>query len=134
MNEKFLSDYVNFVESVMSKTSMDTEVFIERLQELERTGMKPALLDTAATGLAGETGEFNDIVKKMFFQGKHPTQEVKTHLAKELGDVIFYWITACMALGVDPYDVIAQNQFKLSNRYPDGFSVDRSENKPESDV
>jgi|AntAceMinimDraft_11_1070367.scaffolds.fasta_scaffold155308_2 NTP pyrophosphatase (non-canonical NTP hydrolase) len=133
-NEKFLNDYSEFVESVMSATSLDTEVYIDRLRELMGTGIEPSLLQTGAIGLAGESGEFNDLVKKIMFQGKPITDETRTHLEKELGDIFFYWTTACMALSVDPYAVIAKNQFKLSNRYPEGFSTTRSENKPATDV
>ena len=132
--QKELNQYAEFVESVMSKASMDTEVYIDRLRELMGAGIEPSLLSTAATGLAGEAGEFNDLVKKILFQGKPLTDEVRTHLSKELGDIIFYWITACLTLNVDPYDVIKQNQDKLSNRYPAGFAVKRSETRSADDV
>lgn len=129
-----LNTYSDFVDSVMSSKSKNIEEFIEVLREIERQGVNAPLLDTGATGLAGESGEFNDIVKKVLFQGKQLDDATKAHLMKELGDVIFYWVTACRALNIDPNEVVAANHAKLSARYPDGFSAYRSENKAKDDL
>jgi NTP pyrophosphatase (non-canonical NTP hydrolase) len=129
-----INKYSQFVDSVLSSQSKNLEDFIQSLRNIQEQGVSPSLLDTAATGLAGEGGEFNDIVKKLFFQGKPLTDEVKTHLKKELGDVIFYWIVACQALNVDPMEIISTNHQKLSARYPDGFSEHRSNNKAKDDI
>lgn len=129
-----LNRYSEFVDSVMSSKSKNLDEFIEVLKSIEEQGVNAPLLDTGATGLAGESGEFNDIVKKILFQGKPITEDVKTHLMKELGDVIFYWITACQALDLNPEEVIAANHTKLSARYPEGFSIIRSENKAKDDL
>jgi NTP pyrophosphatase (non-canonical NTP hydrolase) len=129
-----INKYSQFVDSVLSPQSKNLEDFIQSLRNIQEQGVSPSLLDTAATGLAGEGGEFNDIVKKLFFQGKPLTDEVKTHLKKELGDVIFYWIVACQALNVDPMEIISTNHQKLSARYPDGFSEHRSNNKAKDDI
>ena len=135
MNQKqFLNDYEKFVESVMSKTSLDWVEFKERLDKLGREGREPSLLLTAEIGLSGETGEFSDIIKKIMFQGKEFTDEVHDHLSKELSDIIFYWITACLALNVDPNDIIQKNIDKLSARYPNGFEVSKSEVRSDGDI
>jgi len=55
-------------------------------------------------------------------------------MKRELGDVIFYWINACRALGIDPNEVIEENVNKLSKRYPNGFSVERSEKREKGDI
>lgn len=129
-----LNRYSEFVDSVMSSKSKNLEEFIEVLKSIEEQGVNAPLLDTGATGLAGESGEFNDIVKKLLFQGKPLTEDVKTHLMKELGDVIFYWITACQALDLNPEEVIVANHAKLTARYPEGFSITKSENKAKDDL
>lgn len=134
MSDIDLNRYSDFVDSVMSNKSKNLEEFIAVLQNIENAGVNAALLNTAAIGLSGETGEFSDIVKKLFFQGKPITEDVKLHLFKELGDVIFYWTTACKALGFNPDEVIAGNQTKLSARYPTGFSAVKSENKLATDL
>lgn len=134
MNNVDLNKYSDFVDSVMSNKSKNLEDFIGVLRSIEESGVNAALLSTAVAGLAGETGEFCDIAKKVFFQGKPLNQDVKTHLLKELGDIAFYWVTACKSLGVDPNEVIATNQAKLSARYPTGFSAVKSENKSKDDL
>lgn len=90
---------------------------------------------TACLGLAAESGEFIEIVKKITFQGKPLNDENVYHLKRELGDVMWYWINACRALNLDPYEVIAENVKKLEARYPGGsFDVFYSENRKQNDL
>ena len=143
MNKIDLNKYQDFVEVVTSKTSNDLTTFINRCDELdgnfddEKHGpdINVPLLLTAALGLAAETGEFCEIPKKMFFQGKPLNDENLFHMKRELGDVIWYWINACRALGLDPNDVIAENVRKLEARYPGGhFDASHSENRKQGDL
>lgn len=131
-----LNRYSKFVEAVTSEPSNNTEVFIERLKELnDTTDINPALLLTASTGLGSEGGEFQEIVKKMMFQGKPFTEENRFHMKRELGDIIWYWVNACRALNYDPNEVIAENVAKLESRYPGGaFDVHYSENRKAGDL
>jgi NTP pyrophosphatase (non-canonical NTP hydrolase) len=93
------------------------------------------LLLTAALGLAAETGEFCEIPKKMFFQGKPLNEENLFHMKRELGDVMWYWINACRALNLDPNEVIEENVRKLEARYPGGkFDVTQSEVRNVGDI
>jgi NTP pyrophosphatase (non-canonical NTP hydrolase) len=86
-------------------------------------------------GLSSEGGEFNEIVKKLVFQGKQYNEDIKFHLMRELGDIIFYWINACRSLGLDPNKVIEENVNKLQSRYPDGkFNAFQSENRKQGDL
>ena len=113
--------------------SKDSTAFRQRLDDLGN-GDIPRLL-TAALGLSAESGEFTEIVKKLVFQGKPLTEETKTHMIKELGDVVWYWTQGCMALGVNPNDVINTNKEKLMARYPQGeFSAIQSENRKDGDI
>lgn len=88
-------------------------------------------LDNAALGLCGEAGEFADILKKHFYQG-HDIDE--THLAKELGDILWYVSMACEALDVTMEDVMDINIKKLMARYPDGFDSNRSQHRVAGDI
>ena len=138
-----LNKYKEFVEAVTSKESKDLTTFMNRLDEVDGNYFDGAhgpdinvpLLITAAIGLAAEGGEFCEIPKKMFFQGKPLTEETLFHMKRELGDIMWYWINACNALHLDPNDVIAENVRKLEARYPGGqFDAFYSENRKEGDL
>ena len=129
-----LNRYTEFVSVVTSNESNDTEALINRMRELDKD-TNVALLATAAIGLASEGGEFNEIVKKMLFQGKPFNEENRFHMMRELGDIMWYWTNACRALNLDPNEVIAENVNKLKARYPGGeFDVHYSENRQAGDV
>ena len=55
-------------------------------------------------------------------------------MKRELGDIMWYWATACVSLGLDPYEVISENQKKLEARYGEKFEVDRSEIRKDGDL
>ena len=42
------------------------------------------------------------------------------YIKRELGDIMWYWISACRAMDLDPNDVVAENVNKLKARYPGG--------------
>lgn len=134
MDKSFLHNYKNFVDEVTSEESKDTEVLIPRIREMEEQGVNVARLLTAGIGLASESGEFNEIVKKMLFQGKPVNEENIFHLKREMGDIVWYWMQACLALNLDPYEVIEENIKKLESRYPGGFDVWKSENRKDGDL
>lgn len=132
-----LNRYREFVLAVTSKESKDKDSFVERLEDLSDSdlGVNMPLLMTAGIGLASEGGEFNEIVKKILFQGKPLNDDNIFHMKRELGDIAWYWINACTALGFDPNDVIAENVNKLKARYPGGeFDAYHSENRKEGDL
>ena len=89
---------------------------------------------TAALGLGSETGEFVEIVKKVFLQGKPPSTENIFHMKRELGDIMWYWVTACRALELDPFEVIDENRKKLEARYGEQFEIERSEVRKKGDL
>lgn len=130
-----LNKYKQFVEAVTSNESNNYDYLHRRIEEMRDQGINPSLLLTAGIGLASEGGEFNEIVKKMFFQGKPVNEENIFHMKRELGDIIWYWINGCRALGLDPNEVIAENVKKLESRYPGGhFDTFYSENRKEGDL
>ena len=127
--------YSRFVDGVTSDSSKDFVYLADRLVELDRKGANIERLTTSGVGLAAESGEFLEIVKKMVFQGKPWNDANREHLIVELGDVMWYVAQACMALDVSFDDVVERNVEKLKARYPGGeFDVHYSENRREGDI
>lgn len=81
-----------------------------------------------AIGLAGETGEILDHIKKGIF---HEHGLDRDHLKEELGDVMWYIAGLCTKLGLDLDEVLAFNIKKLERRYPNGYSSEDSKNRVE---
>jgi NTP pyrophosphatase (non-canonical NTP hydrolase) len=131
-----LNKYAEFVLTICSKQSKDAEEFVEHVRKLHNTTtVNIPLLLTSGIGLASEGGEFNEIVKKIFFQGKPLDEDNIFHMKRELGDIMWYWMNACNALGLDPNAVIAENVKKLEARYPGGsFDAFYSENRQKGDL
>lgn len=131
-----LNKYKEFVEKVTSLQSNETGGLTAQLEKLEKdSNVNMALLLTGAIGIASEGGEFAEIVKKCIFQGKPLDADTIFHAKRELGDIAWYWINSCRALGLDPNDVLEENVNKLKSRYPGGeFDVHYSENRKDGDL
>ena len=127
--------YIEFVRQTTSPASSDFAQLLARLTELETQDADTPRLLTAAFGMSAEAGEFTEIVKKVFLQGKPYNADNIEHLKIELGDILWYAAQACMALDVSFEEVMERNYLKLSARYPEGaFSVYKSENRKEGDL
>lgn len=101
---------------------------LNEYQELAQRTSNPALtqeehLLNAMLGLAGETGECCDLVKKGLYQDG---REICDKLFDELSDVMWYIAEAAAAMGWSMDDIAEHNIAKLRKRYPEGFSADRS--------
>jgi NTP pyrophosphatase (non-canonical NTP hydrolase) len=131
----FFSTYSDFVTKVTSEPSLEIDALKNSLDDINNNSSieVPRLL-TAALGLGSETGEFVEIVKKMVLQGKPASDDNIFHMKRELGDIMWYWTTACASLGLDPFEVISENQKKLEARYGEKFEVERSEVRKEGDL
>ena len=131
----FFSTYSDFVTKVTSEPSLEMGALKNSLDDINNNSSieVPRLL-TAALGLGSETGEFVEIVKKMVLQGKPASDDNIFHMKRELGDIMWYWTTACAYLGLDPFEVISENQKKLEARYGEKFEVERSEVRKEGDL
>ena len=139
-----LKAYTEFVSAVTSEPSQNLTTFMNRLDQLDGNLLSDGThgpdvnvcrLLTAGIGLSSETGEFNEIIKKIFFQGKELSVDNVFHMKRELGDIMWYWAQACIALNLDPNEVIAENVHKLQSRYPGGkFDVSCSENRVAGDL
>lgn len=74
-------------------------------------------------GLAGESGEVADIIKKYYFQGH---ELARGKIIEELGDVCWYVAVLSKGLDVDLETVMQKNVDKLLKRYPNGFEKEKS--------
>ncbi len=126
---------MKFVDQVTSPASKDFNALISRYGELKGAGCDISRLDTAASGICAEGGEFMEIVKKLKFQGKPYDAKNKEHLQKELGDIMWYVAQAALALNIRLDEVIYINTLKLAARYPNQmFEVGYSENRAPGDI
>ena len=127
--------YIEFVRQTTSPASSEYPKLVERLDELEGQGADVSRLMTAAFGMSAEAGEFTEVVKKIFLQGKPYNEDNVFHMKRELGDLCWYLAQACMALDITFEEVLEMNYEKLSARYPEGsFDVYRSENRVKGDL
>ena len=127
--------YTEFVNAVTSEESKYGGHFQDRLRDLNSKEFPTHRALTAALGLSAESGEFTEIIKKIVFQGKPVNKENLFHLKRELGDIMWYFIQACILLDTTPEEIIEMNVDKLKSRYPGGeFDVHKSENRREADL
>ena len=122
--------YTKFVNAVTSNESKYGGHFKDRIRELDSKDFSSHRALTAALGLCAESGEFTEIIKKIVFQGKPVNKENLFHLKRELGDIMWYFIQACILLDTTPEEIIEMNVDKLKSRYPGGeFDAFYSENR-----
>ena len=128
--------YIEFVRQTTSQPSLDWPTLSARLSELEvRDDANVTQLLTAALGISAEAGEFTEVVKKIFLQGKPYNEDNAFHMKRELGDIMWYVAQACMGLDTSIDEIIEMNVDKLKSRYPGGeFDVHYSENRKEGDL
>jgi len=106
---------------------MDTLMYQEKaVRTVNRSLTEKQSLTNMCMGLAGESGELIDHIKKHVFHD-HPMD--REYVKAELGDII--WYIACLSdtLGISLDDVCRSNISKLESRYPDGFSPEMSKSR-----
>lgn len=84
---------------------------------------------TCFLGLSGESGELADHLKKHLGHG-HPFD--LDYVIKELGDILWYIAVLAHNQGVPLSQIAERNITKLANRYPEGFSTERSLNRKDA--
>ena len=83
-----------------------------------------------ALGLAGESGEVVDKIKKVVRNNDGVfTAEAKVELQKELGDVLWYVSQLCEELGLSLDDVAQMNRAKLEDRKARDVIKSRGDNR-----
>lgn len=142
-----INDYAKFVDMTTSPQSKDHLAFEKQWNWMMGSGSQqgvgtpiewtinmPRLL-TSVVGMMAESGEFAEVVKKKLFQSEKQFDDDEIfHLKRELGDVLWYWVQGCIALGFKPEDVMQENIRKLEKRYPNGFKTIRSEVRQDGDI
>jgi NTP pyrophosphatase (non-canonical NTP hydrolase) len=82
-------------------------------------------LSIMALGLAGETGEVIEKIKKILRDGTYDEENI----VKELGDVVYYWARLCRFFGKNPSEIIAANVEKLESRKARGVLRGSGDNR-----
>lgn len=91
-------------------------------------GAEKGQLAIMGLGLTGESGEVAEMLKKYLGHG-HPLDLKK--LERELGDVLWYLSAIATLNGLSLASIVAVNVMKLKARYPNGFSMEASQNRGE---
>tara|TARA_R100001443_G_scaffold112828_1_gene126832 strand:- start:565 stop:933 length:369 start_codon:yes stop_codon:yes gene_type:complete len=71
-----------------------------------------------ALGIAGEAGEYCELIKKKHFHAKPLNRQ---DAKKELGDILYYVAMAAANLQLSLTEIAQANVDKLLSRYPNGF-------------
>jgi NTP pyrophosphatase (non-canonical NTP hydrolase) len=79
----------------------------------------------SACGLAGETGEVVELIKKYVGHGKTPSP---TRISEELGDVLWYVADIASRYDLNLDGIASNNIRKLRERYPNGFNGGQVDN------
>jgi len=116
-----------------AKPSVVTSSLLETYQEaVMRTGVPTDIpsdrLKLALIGLQDELGEIAGPLKQYLWHGH--TFDI-AHLEEEIGDLLWYLALLCNTLNIALSEVLARNISKLHERYPDGFSQERSQQRVE---
>lgn len=120
----YLSKTISWNDHMNKITLDDYQALASRTAGAGGSGDRRVII--AALGLAGEAGEFANMVKKMTAHGHEIAPEM---LADELGDILWYAAEAASAIGFSLGDIASENVEKLRKRYPEGFSQERSINR-----
>ena len=109
-----MMDTKEYVKNAVKTESRDFDAIGSRM-----AGVRNQRLLHAGIGLATESGEFLDALKKHVFYGK----ELDTvNLGEEMGDIFWYCAIIADELGLDFAKVMDTNIAKLKARYGEKFT------------
>jgi len=94
-----------------------------KVYQFDNTGDVSARIEHAVLGIASESGELVDAIKKSKIYNK---QLDKVNLVEEMGDMMWYLALLCDDLGVSFEQVWEKNINKLKIRYPEKYSHDKA--------
>lgn len=77
-------------------------------------------LTYACLGLAGESGEVIERIKKITRDNREPSEEDKDYILLELGDVLWYVTKIANCLDLNMLEVLAANVEKIEDRKING--------------
>ena len=110
----------DYIKGVLRHESKDFDAICERIDN------RMIRIIHAVMGLATESGELIDQVKKHIFYGK-PLDEV--NLVEECGDLLWYMAIMLDCLGLSFEKTMDINNKKLTLRYGDKFTEDAATNR-----
>ena len=94
--------------------------FNEYQEEARKTAIYPDMDNNfiyPALGLVGEAGEIAEKIKKVIRDDNYiVTEEKRSEITKELGDVLWYIANLSKELGISLEDVASKNLEKLRSR------------------
>lgn len=130
-----LTDGLYYLEWIKEQLGEDKAMQMNTYQQLAARTINPEqepreAIINFAFGLTGETGETIDLLKKILFHG-HDMEINKDKLVKELGDILWYVAGIATTAELSLQDIAATNIDKLRQRYPDGFSQQKSQQRAE---
>lgn len=100
--------------------------FVERLWSGDFKAARDDDISHAALGLAGESGEVVEVIKK-YIRGDGPINLEK--LEKELGDQLYYWFALALLCKLDPAKIMQTNHDKLVDRLERGVIKGSGDNR-----
>jgi NTP pyrophosphatase (non-canonical NTP hydrolase) len=106
------------------KTAEDFQTISQRTMSTDLT--KKELVTLCAMGISGEAGEVTDYLKKVIFHNHEADKDI---IKKELGDVLWYIANLATVYDLGLTEIMQANVDKLRNRYPEGFSTEKSINR-----
>ena len=104
----------DYIKNAVKTESQDFEGISQRM--VSRQNQR---LLHAGIGLATESGELLDALKKHIFYGKELD---RVNLAEEMGDIFWYCALIADELGVHFDDIMERNIAKLKARYGEKFT------------
>lgn len=106
---------------------MDFEKYQDQVfRTMNKKATQKEALSNYSMGLAGESGEVLEALKKYLYHGHGLDMK---DIEKELGDVLWYLTAIAEELDIEMEDVALRNVRKLQARYPDGFDAELSQKR-----
>lgn len=133
--EKSGQETQNKVDSLIDICDPTMPMALNEYQYLAARTINPELNNDnmamhALHGMVGEIGEIHSLYQK-FYQG-HPIDYY--HLKKEIGDLMWFIAELCTAHDWNLNDICEMNIDKLIERYPEGFTTEKSINRKDGDI
>ena len=119
-----VEDVVEGLEFTRALQGVEFEAHVRRFMASHRTHREH--LSNFALGIAGESGEVVELIKKHLYHGK-PLDTEK--LTEEIGGLLWYVQAMCVEGGITIADAMAYNQEQLEARHEgQSFRVDKVDN------
>jgi NTP pyrophosphatase (non-canonical NTP hydrolase) len=106
-------------EEALGENMREYETFVQEHVSLELDTKRERLM-LGCFGLAGESGEVVDTLKKAIFHGRD-IGGVTEKVLLEMGDVLWYYVLLLSTLGITLDEVITANIAKLDKRHAEGY-------------